>query len=241
LEEPALLPRSGSGSEPTAMGKAIGTPSYMSPEQAAGRVDLVGVAADVYGLGATLYELLTGRPPITGGTIGEMLQRVEASKIMRPRQVQPDVPAGLEAICLKAMARDPAERYASAVALATEVEHWLADEPIAAQADSPAQRLDRWLRRNRTWARAAAATVFLIAAGASIALAIVHSARLDAEQAHAQEIEQRNLARQAVDRYEEAVEQLQHLAAHPELAVLRESAEYKELLEHLEHSQATIK
>jgi serine/threonine protein kinase len=240
FDEPVLMPRSGSGSEPTAMGKAIGTPSYMSPEQAAGRVDLVGVAADVYGLGATLYEILTGRPPIAAGTIGEMLQRVEAGKILRPRQVQPDVPAGLEAICLKAIARDPDERYASAAALATDIEHWLADEPIVAQVDSFTQRVDRWLRRNRTIARAAALTVFLLAVCASIALAIVHGARVDAEEAHAQEIQQRNLARQAVDRYEEAVQRLKHLAAHPELALLRDSAEYKDLLQHLEHSQATI-
>jgi hypothetical protein len=71
-------------------------------------------------------------------------------------------------------------------------------------------------------------------------LAIVHSARLDAEDAHTKEIEQRNLARQAVDRYEEAVERLKHLAAHPELAMLRDSDEYQDLLDHLEHSQATI-
>jgi hypothetical protein len=246
LPEPALVPRSGS-SEMTAMGKAIGTPSYMSPEQAAGRLDLVSAASDVYGLGATLYELLTSRPPIAGSSAAEVLARVQKGKILRPRKVQPDVPAGLEAICLKALARSPAERYESAAALAQDLEHWLADEPIAARSESAGVRLARWLRRTQTLAAAGAVTIVLVAIAASVALAIVHHARLEAVDAHAQEelaheeaARERNLAHAAVNRYEEAVAKLQHLATHPELAKLRESAEYQELIEHVNHTQATI-
>lgn len=247
LDEPALIPRSGSGSEPTAMGKAIGTPQYMSPEQAAGRLDLVGAASDVYGLGATLYEMLAGRPPFAGGSVGEVLRRVQESKFLPPRKVNLETPPGLEAICLKAMTRLPAERYASAAALADDLERWLADEPTEAHVETTTQRIDRWLRRHRTLVNATAITIFLLAVAASIALAVVHSARLDAVEAHAQEevaredaVQQRNLARQAVDRYEDAVQKLQHLATHPELTMLRESAEYRELMKQMAHSQATI-
>jgi serine/threonine protein kinase len=246
VPEPALVPSSGS-SEATAMGKAIGTPSYMSPEQAAGRLDLVSAASDVYSLGATLYEVLTGRPPIVGGSVAEMIARVQKGKILQPRKVQPDVPAGLEAICLKALAFQPRDRYASAAALAQDLEHWLADEPITAKSDTRRERLDRWLRRNQTLAAAGAVTVVLVAIAASISLAIVHSARLEAVAAHAKEelaheeaTRERNLAHAAVNRYEDVVAKLQHLAEHPELAMLRESPEYQELIEHHAHTQATI-
>ncbi len=111
--EGPLRPSSMSGTTPTMVGPVIGTPQYMSPEQAAGRLDQLGPASDVYSLGATLCNLLTGKPPFTDADLGTVLRKVQAGDFPRPRQVNPDVPAPLEAICLKAMALRPGDRYAS--------------------------------------------------------------------------------------------------------------------------------
>ena len=125
-------PPSASGSSETLPGSAIGTPAYMSPEQAAGRLDQLGPASDVYSLGATLYSLLTGKAPIDGADVQDILRHVRRGDFPRPRQVDPDIPRGLEAICLKAMAVESADRYSSPRALADDIERWLADEPVAA-------------------------------------------------------------------------------------------------------------
>src|SRR5262249_54812792 len=122
---------------------------YMSPEQAAGRHDQLGPASDVYSLGATLYYLLTGKPPVEEADLGRLLQRVQRGDLVRPRAVKPDVPAALEAICLKAMALEPGDRYRSSRALADDVEKWLADEPVPVYREPLALRLGRWGRRHR--------------------------------------------------------------------------------------------
>jgi serine/threonine-protein kinase len=245
--EPVLKPRSGSTSEPTAMGKALGTPAYMSPEQAAGRIDLVGVRSDVYCLGATMYEILAGRAPVQGDSVDELLRRAERGEFPRPREVKPAVRGCLQSICLKAMAREAADRYPTAAALAADIERWLADEPIAAHRDRLSERVDRLLRRHRAWAQAAAIGIVVVAVVSWIALAAVRTAHVQVIQEHALEQQarqeaqdQRNLAKRAVDRYEDAAERLRNLASRPELAVLRESAEYKELLDSLKDSKATI-
>src|SRR5262249_51158204 len=106
-EESTLQPSSGSDWAATVMGTGIGTPAYMSPEQAAGRLDLLGPASDIYGLGATLYALLTGTTPFGGSDEGELLQQVQRGAWLPPRQVKPNTPAALDAICCKAMALNP--------------------------------------------------------------------------------------------------------------------------------------
>jgi len=116
----------------TAAGSAVGTPSYMGPEQAEGRLDRLGPATDVYGLGATLYHLLTGRPPLRGDDAGEVLRKVARGEFPRPRSIDWRVPGGLEAACLKAMKRRPEDRNQSAKALGDDVERWLADDQILA-------------------------------------------------------------------------------------------------------------
>jgi serine/threonine-protein kinase len=134
----------------TQMGAAVGTPQYMSPEQAAGRWDEVGPASDVYSLGATLYALLTGKVPVEGSALGDVLKRVHSGDFPPPRQVKPQVPPALDAVCLKAMALKPEDRYPSARALADDLEHWLADEPVAVYRDPTLGRAARWGRRHRT-------------------------------------------------------------------------------------------
>ena len=153
----------------TQMGSAKGTPQFMSPEQAAGRLDLLGPPADVYSLGATLYELLTGQPPIgalPGGgserlTIPEVLRRVEEGNFPAPRSVLPQVPAALEAVCLKAMSRDPQSRYATAQALAEDLERWLAGDPVSAWPEPALVRARRWLKRHPTLVVSTAATLLI--------------------------------------------------------------------------------
>jgi len=200
--------------EGTQQGAIIGTPQYMSPEQAEGRQELVGPASDVYGLGATLYSLLTGRTPFAVGEIRAVLASVAKGQFAPPRQVNRLVPSALNAICLKAMALTPADRYSSARALANDVEHWLADEPVSALPDSPAQRVTRWTRRHRAVARAGAISLGAVTIMALAAVAFVNAARHTAETQRdvaktalrAEKLAE-DKAKQAIDRYVEAVQE----------------------------------
>ncbi len=173
----------------TQPGAALGTPAYMSPEQAAGQVDLLGPAADVYGLGATLYTVLTGRPPFGSADRGGLLRAVQMGEFPRPRQIKNEVSAALEAICLRAMALQPTDRYGSALDLAGDVEHWLADEPVAAHREPWHERSRRFLRKHRTLATSAAAMLIvaaLLSSGAAVLLNVARAgerhARFDQEQ-----------------------------------------------------------
>jgi serine/threonine-protein kinase len=177
LEEPL-----GDGSA-TAAGSVLGTPAYMAPEQAEGRLDLLDARTDVYGLGAVLYELLAGRPPFSGGDTTEVLRRVVHEPPDPPRAIAPGTPRALEAVCLKALAKRPRDRYASAGELADDVRRWLADEPVSAWREPWPARASRWARRHRT--AVAAAVVFLasaaVALGASTA-AVLREQRRTEEQ-----------------------------------------------------------
>lgn len=128
----------------TALGTAIGTPAYMSPEQAAGRSDEITVQTDIYSLGVTLYLILTGRLPYEEGSISGVLTEIQHKTAPSPREHCPWIPRSLEAICLKAMAPRAADRYASTAALADDIERWLADEPISAYQPDMWQRVARW-------------------------------------------------------------------------------------------------
>ena len=151
----------------TQAGEVIGTPAYMSPEQADGRWDVVGPASDVYSLGATLYVLLTGRPPFGPGLVGEVLEKVRRGTFPRPRQTKKDLCPSLEAVCLKAMAARPEQRYPTALALAADLERWLAGEPVAARREPVAVRLRRWTGRHATLVATAGV---VLAAGAVVAV-----------------------------------------------------------------------
>jgi hypothetical protein len=122
----------------------------MSPEQAAGRLDLLGPASDIYGLGATLYHLIVGRPPISGTTLGDVLAKIQSGEFPRPRALVPWLDRALEAICLKAMALKPEARYVTPRALAEDLDRWIAGEPVAAYPEPWTRRARRWSRRHRT-------------------------------------------------------------------------------------------
>lgn len=151
-------------SQLTHSGQVMGTPAYMSPEQAAGRLDLVGPCSDVYSLGAVLYELLCGRPPFDG-TVGEVLWQVQAEEPQPPRAVNPRIHRDLETICLKALAKEIPARYESAAALADDLERFSAGEPIRARRLGRAARLARAVRRRPAMATA------VVAVAVSLALA----------------------------------------------------------------------
>ncbi len=144
---------------PSERGAAIGTPLYMPPEQAEGAIDRLGPASDVYGLGGILYEVLTGRQPVAGERVEEVLDRVRRGEITPPRRLNPDVPAALEAVCLRALATRPEDRYPSPRGLAADIKAWLADEPVSARPEPLGQRLRRWARRHRSAAAAIGAAL----------------------------------------------------------------------------------
>ncbi len=143
-----LAKRLEAGSSQTRDGTVMGTPSYMAPEQAAGQTQRIGPHTDVYGLGAILYELLTGVPPHARGTPVETLVAVLKQEPLPPRGFQESVPRDLETICLKCLAKEPERRYVSAAALAEDLRRFLAGEPVSARPVGRTERLYRWCRRN---------------------------------------------------------------------------------------------
>jgi tetratricopeptide (TPR) repeat protein/tRNA A-37 threonylcarbamoyl transferase component Bud32 len=162
--------------EGTATGELLGTPAFMSPEQAAGRNAAVGPASDVYSLGATLYALLTGRPPFAGDSLGELLEKVTRGDFPPLRQLRPDTPRALEAICLKAMALEPAARYATALELAADMERWLADEPVSACREPWQVRARRWVGRHRTLVTTAAVALLVVTVSLTVATVLLQAA-----------------------------------------------------------------
>jgi TolB-like protein/Tfp pilus assembly protein PilF/predicted Ser/Thr protein kinase len=126
----------------------LGTPSYMAPEQAVGNNAAVSNTTDVYGLGAVLYQLLTGHPPFAGGTTYETIKLLEDTEPRPPRLWNPKIDRDLSTICLKCLEKDPKRRYSSALALAEDLERWLKHEPIAARRTGPLARGRKWARRN---------------------------------------------------------------------------------------------
>jgi serine/threonine protein kinase/Tfp pilus assembly protein PilF len=141
----------------------LGTPSYMAPEQALGNNAVVSSATDVYGLGAVLYQLLTGQPPFAGGTTYETIKLLLDTEPRQPRLLNPRIDRDLSTICLKCLDKDPQRRYPSALALAQDLQRWLKHEPIQARRTGISTRARKWVRRNRIIAALIALSVALAA------------------------------------------------------------------------------
>src|ERR1051325_6407747 len=144
--------------------EVLGTPSYMAPEQAVGNNSAVGTSSDVYGLGAVLYQLLTGHPPFAGGTTYETIKLLLDTEPRQPRLWNTKIDRDLSTICLKCIEKDPKRRYSSALALAEDLERWLKHEPILARRTGIFTRGRKWVQRNPTSALLAASLVALAAA-----------------------------------------------------------------------------
>lgn len=193
----------------TQTGAIMGTPSYMSPEQAEGKNKELGPPADIHALGAILYDLLTGRPPFRGTSVWDTVNQVKTREPVPPRQLQPSIPADLDTICLKCLQKEPAKRYASADDLAEDLRRFLAGEPIKARPVSVMERLVRWCRRNPVLAAISGAAALILIGWAISATYLVvrvsaESEEKDRQRQRAEENER--TARDAQDKAEKNAE-----------------------------------
>jgi serine/threonine protein kinase len=181
--------------EKTKIGSLYGTPQFMSPEQAKSNGAPLTFSVDIYGLGTTLYYLLTGRAPFPRETPSKVIDRVIAGDFRPPRSICRDAPPALEAICLKAMKSEPAARYASAQEFANDLERYLADQPVSVHQDNSITHIRRWVMRHRTYA-AIAATACIAMAGLLLTWVVI-------AQKHSRDLAVKNLqlgiAKQLVD------------------------------------------
>jgi serine/threonine protein kinase len=180
---PSPSPDFHTGFSETLPGQAKGTLGYMSPEQARGDLDQLGPSSDIYSLGATLYYVLTGLSPFSGPDLLRLRERVIAGEFKPPREVCPETPRGLEAICLKAMANDPARRYATVEGLASDLGRWLAGQAVEARRETWTEQAERWSKGNTTTIASVGGAMAVLLVGLAIGVVVVNRARVKAENA----------------------------------------------------------
>jgi serine/threonine protein kinase len=191
-----LSPGSGSREE-TMPGRPIGTPAFMSPEQAHGQLERLGARSDIYSLGATLYCILTGQVPFGGADLGAVLRAVQRGEFKPPRLVDSSIDPSLESICLKSMALEPEDRYASARELAQDVERWLADEPVTARREPIPARARRWTRRHRTLVSSIVAALVVAVAGLASFAAVLSGKNGELDRQRRMAVDERNRAKKS--------------------------------------------
>jgi WD40 repeat protein len=202
----------------------LGTPHYIAPEQASGQKGLT-TAADIYSLGAIIYELLTARPPFVGQSIIETLRLASENTPERPSSLAQNIPKDLETICLKCLEREPASRYPSAAALATDLENWIEGRPILARPVGAAEQLWRWARRNPLPAALIASVAMLLAATAVVATVSAVRIEKARDRAVAAEALSKSAERQARSAEAEAREKLyESLLAQARASLLTDQA-----------------
>ena len=182
----------------TATGDMLGTLRYMSPEQALANRAVVDQRTDVYSLGATLYELLTLRPAVEGHDRQELLRKISQEEPRRPRAINPAVPRDLETIIIKAMAKDPSGRYATAQELADDLRRFLDDRPILARRPGALERSVRWARRHMAAIVVAVPLLAVMVVGLAVGIVLVLGKQVEIEHANTEARKQRDEARRAV-------------------------------------------
>ncbi len=254
LAEVPLRPSMDSGGSATQTGSVLGTPAFMSPEQAAGRLDQLGPASDVYSLGATLYCLLTGQPPFTERDVLNLLAKVQRGEIVPPRQVKVQVPPALEAVCMKAMALRPEDRYATAAELGEDVERWLNDQPVLAWPEPWQMRVRRWMNRHRVLVTASAAALLVALASLGVATMLLtaaneqliqanqaeHRAKLEAAQRAEEEARAKKEAESARVAAADKAEAARRAGDEAERARLLAEQRRREAADALEQARATL-
>jgi serine/threonine-protein kinase len=199
--EGLVRPFSGMGTHGTEFGSTVGTPQFMSPEQASGQLDQLGPATDVYGLGATLFYLLGGSPPVQGNTVAETLNCVQKGELRNLAELNPQLDRPLIAICMKALSLKRQDRYPRAADLANDLQHWLADEPVTAFPENIRHRGGRWFRRNHALVMFGTLATGIAVAILCVSLWQISAAREREIAAHALAEESFHAARRTVDEY----------------------------------------
>ncbi len=231
-------------------GAIMGTPAYMAPEQAEGRIREIGPATDVYSLCAILYDLLTGRPPFVGTTVWETLDQVRTQEPVSPKRLQPSIPLDLETICLKGLRKDARQRYPSAAALADDLTRFLDGRPILARPVSAWERVWKWARREPIRA-AAVAAVCLALVGLVVGAVFFGLYKEQQATALSQKIEQQQKLRQRLEDLRRSAEEAetsgqlavarQHLDEAVTLLTNDQNAAAEEMRSRFEEGQGRVK
>ena len=166
----------------TVIGSQIGTPAYMAPEQAAGAVDRIGKATDVYGLGTILFEILTGQPPHQAGQAEQLVRQIQHNPSPAPRELCRTVPVALNVICGKAMAKEPANRHSSPLELRDDIQSWIVDEPVSCYREPWWDRCGRWVRGHRRLINTAALLMLIATIGLTLGNHFLNQAREQVQQ-----------------------------------------------------------